>query len=79
MVPFLAFCRDVTDAAGGTALPHMGITIAADSLSLPANLGSENGSMRERNMETKPKKVQTDLFGLYVVCFGFHPVAFVNQ
>lgn len=30
-------------------------------------------------METKAKKVQTDLFGLYVVSFGFHPVALVNQ
>lgn len=42
MATSLVRCRDVTDAAGGTAMLHLGKTGAADGLSLPANLGSGN-------------------------------------
>lgn len=82
MATFPVRCRDVTDAAGGTATLHLGGKKTRSCWWFePASKSGiwEQRAGGERNMETKAKKVQTDLFGLYVVGFGFHPVALVNQ
>lgn len=53
----LIHCGDVTDAAGGTAMLHLGKTRAAQGLSLLAKVGSGSSSTREKKMEAKPKKI----------------------